>query len=140
MTSGKPSIYNGGDKLFSATTLETVAQAVVAVLSKFEETKNRAVYIQDVQISQNRLLSIAKKVAPEKKWEVVPVKTADLFKSANEKLAKGEVTMDVMVGYLFVAVFEEGYPSRWEKPDNELLGLKGKTDAELEAIVKRYIK
>ncbi|THV49085.1 hypothetical protein BGAL_0212g00110 [Botrytis galanthina] len=140
VTSGKPSIYNGGDKLFSTTTLETVAQAVVAVLSKLEETKNRAVYIEDVQISQNRLLSIAKKVAPEKKWEVVPVKTADIFKSSNEKLAKGEVTMEVMVGYLLVSVFEEGYPSRWEKPDNELLGLKGKTDAELEAIVKRYIK
>ncbi|TGO35265.1 hypothetical protein BHYA_0164g00090 [Botrytis hyacinthi] len=140
VTSGKPSIYNGGDKLFSTTTLETVAQAVVAVLSKFQETKNRAVYIQDVQISQNRLLSIAKKVAPEKKWEPVPVKTADLFKSSNEKLAKGEITMEVMVGYLLVSVFGEGYPSRWEKSDNELLGLKEKTDAELEAIVKKYIK
>ncbi|ATZ52869.1 hypothetical protein BCIN_08g04910 [Botrytis cinerea B05.10] len=140
VTSGKPSIYNGGDKLFSATTLATVAQAVVAVLSKFEETKNRAVYIQDVQTSQNSLLSIAKKVAPEKNWEAIPVKTADVLKSSNEKLAKGEITMEVMVGYIFVAIFGEEHRSSWEKSDNELLGLKEKTDAELEAIVKKYVK
>ncbi|KAF7955737.1 hypothetical protein EAE96_004661 [Botrytis aclada] len=140
VASGKPSIYDGGDKIFSASTLGTVAQAVVAVLSKFEETKNRAVYIQDLQTSQNRLLSIAKKVAPEKKWEVVPVKTADILKSSNEKLAKGEITMEVMLGYIFVSIFGEGYPARWEKADNELLGLKEKTDAELEAIVKKYVK
>ncbi|TGO28294.1 hypothetical protein BPAE_0029g00220 [Botrytis paeoniae] len=140
ITSGKPSIYDGGDKLFSTTTLETVAQAVVAVLSKFEETKNRAVYIQDLQTSQNRLLSIAKKIAPERKWEAVPVKTADIFKSSNEKLAKGEVTMEVMVGYILVGIFGEGYASRFENTDNKLLGLKEKTDNELEAIVKKYVK
>ncbi|KAF7899924.1 hypothetical protein EAF00_004260 [Botryotinia globosa] len=140
VTSGKPSIYDGGDRLFSATTLETVAQAVVAVLSKLEETKNRAVYIEDLQTSQNRLVSIAKKVAPGKKWEAVPVNTADILKSSNEKFAKGEITMEVMVGYILVSIFGEGYPSRWEKPDNELLDLKGKTDAELEAIVKKYVK
>ncbi|TGO66233.1 hypothetical protein BOTNAR_0065g00190 [Botryotinia narcissicola] len=140
VTSGNPSIYDGGDGLFSTTTLETVAQAVVAVLSKLEETKNRAVYIEDLQTSQNRLLSIAKKVAPEKKWEAVPVKTADILKSSNEKLAKGEITMEVMVGYILVSLFGEGYPTRWEKSDNELLGLKEKTDADLEAIVKKYVK
>ncbi|TGO84751.1 hypothetical protein BPOR_0469g00020 [Botrytis porri] len=140
ISSGKPSIYDGGDKLFSATTLETIAQSVVAVLTKFEETKNRALYIQDLQTSQNRLLSIVKKISPEKKWEVVPVETADIIKSSDEKLARGDVTMEVMAGYIIAWIFGERLESDWKKTDNELLGLKEKTVAELEAIVKKYVK
>ncbi|KAI9649186.1 hypothetical protein NHQ30_001754 [Ciborinia camelliae] len=138
--SGNPSIYDGGDQLFSATTLETVGKAVVAVLEKFEETKNRAVYIQDLQTSQNRILEIAKKVAPEKTWEPVPVETAAILKSSNEKLAKGEITMEVMIGYIIVSLFGNGYGGKMEKTDNELLGLKEKTDADIEAILKKSIK
>ncbi|KAJ8069297.1 hypothetical protein OCU04_002957 [Sclerotinia nivalis] len=140
LVSGNPKIYDGGDQLFSATTLETIGHAVVAVLEKFEETKNRAVYIQDIQISQNHLLELAKKVAPEKKWEPVPVDTATILASSNEKLAKGEVTMEVMMGYITLSIFGTGYGSKMEKTDNELLGVKGKTDADVEAILKKLIK
>lgn len=139
-SSGKPSIYDSGDQLFSTTTLETVGKAVVAVLEKFEETKNRAVYIQDIQTSQNRLLAIAKKIAPEKTWEPVTVETANILKSSNDKLAKGEVTMEVMVGYIAVSIFGEGYGGKMEKTDNELLCLGQKTEADLEALLKKYIK
>jgi len=138
--SGKPSIYDSGDQLFSTTTLETVSRAVVAVLEKFEETKNRAVYIQDIQISQNHILEIAKKVAPQKTWEPVPVETATIFNSSNEKLSKGEVTMEVMVGYIIVALFGNGFGGKFEKNDNELLGLGEKTDADVEAILKKFLK
>ncbi|QSZ37158.1 hypothetical protein DSL72_009252 [Monilinia vaccinii-corymbosi] len=138
--SGKPTIFDGGNQLFSATTLESIGHAVVAVLGKFEETKNRAVYIQDLQTSQNRLLELAKKIAPEKTWEPVPAETATILQSSNEKLAKGEITGEVMVGYIIVSLFGKGYGGKMEKTDNELLGLKEKTEEELEAILKKYIK
>ncbi|CAD6443912.1 7b9d34ae-6f7f-4e02-a433-f5227adeb13a [Sclerotinia trifoliorum] len=140
LTSGKPTIYDGGDVVFSSTTLETIGQAVVGVLGKFEETKNRAVYIQDIQITQNRLLELAKKVAPEKQWEPVHAETAKILASSNEKLAKGEVTMEVMLGYIVVSLFGKEYGGKIEKTDNELLGLKEKTDADVEAILKKLIK
>ncbi|KAF7865234.1 hypothetical protein EAF04_006211 [Stromatinia cepivora] len=140
LTSGKPTIYDGGDQLFSTTTLETIGHAVVGVLEKFEETKNRAVYIQDIQTTQNHLLELAKKIAPEKKWEPVHVETANILASSNEKLAKGEITMEVMMGYIIISIFGKGYGSKMEKTDNELLGLKEKTDADLEAILKKLIK
>ncbi|KAM3083830.1 hypothetical protein ACMFMG_002060 [Clarireedia jacksonii] len=138
--SGKPRIFDGGDQLFSTTTLETIGHAVVGVLSKPEETKNRAVYIQDLTTSQNRLLALAKEIAPEKSFEPVPVSTDDIYKSSNEKLSKGEVTMEVMVGYIFVSIFGEGYGGKMEKTDNELLGLGQKTEEDLKAILRKVLK
>lgn len=110
------------------------------MLEKFEETKNRAVYIQDIQITQNRLLELAKKVAPEKKWESVHAETAKILASSNERAARGEFNMEVIIGYIIVSVFGKGYGGRMEKTDNELLGLKEKTDADVEAILKKLIK
>ncbi|PQE33620.1 hypothetical protein CJF32_00008613 [Rutstroemia sp. NJR-2017a WRK4] len=140
LASGKPRIFDGGDQLFSTTTLETVGRAVVGVLSKPEETKNRAVYIQDLTTSQNRILALAKEVAPEKSFEPVPASLDDVYQSSNEKLSKGEVTMEVMVGYLFVSILKEGYGGKMEKTDNELLGLGQKTEEDIKAILRKLLK
>lgn len=138
---GKPTLFDGGNSVFSATTLNSVGQAVVGVLSHPEETKNRFVYVKDIDISQNRLLEIAKKVDPTKKWEEpIHVSTADMEKSSDESLAKGEVTRQVMIAYIFRAIFgPPEYGGRIAKDDNELLGVKGKTEADVEALLKTIL-
>jgi nucleoside-diphosphate-sugar epimerase len=140
LASGKPRIFDGGNQIFSTTTLESVGRAVVGVLSKPDETKNRAVYVQDLTTSQNRLLALAKEIAPEKSFEPVPINLDDVLRSSNEKLSKGEVTMEVMVGYLHVAIFKEGYGGKIEKDDNELLGLGLKTEEDIKAILRKLLK
>jgi hypothetical protein len=135
----KPSIYDGGDQLVSTTTLHSVGLAVVGVLDHYEETKNKPVFVQDIQMSQNRLLELAKKVQPTKIWEPTEVSLAEIEKSSNEALAKGDYSAPVIFGYLFVAVFGEGYGSRMKKDDNKLLGVPGKTEADVEAILKKLL-
>lgn len=127
--------------MFSATTLASAGQAVVGALSHPEETKNRFVRVKDVDISQNRLLEIAKKVDPAKEWEEpIYASTADLEKSSNESLGKGQVTQPVMTAYLFRAIFGlPEYGGRFAKNDNELLGVKGKTEADVEALLKTLL-
>lgn len=138
--SGKPTIWDGGDRLFSATTLTSVGQAVVGVLANPEATKNRAVYVQDLAISQNKLLSLTLKVAPQLQLEPVPAKLADIKAVSDARIAKGEFTMDVLVLYIFVSLFGEGYGRHWAKTDNELLGISGNyTDADIEAILKKSL-
>ena len=134
----KPKLFDGGKHVFSATTLESVGQAVVGVLSHPEETKNRFVYVKDIDTSQNQLLEIVKKIDPGKTWEEPTLfDTAELEKSSYESLAKGEVTAPVMFGFLFRILFgPPEYGSRFPKTDNELLGVKGKTEAEVEALLK----
>ncbi len=134
---GKPTIYDGGDKLLTTTTLSSVAQGVVGILSHPDETKNRSVYIGDLDITQNRLLEIAKKVAPEKKWNPVHTTLDKVLETANQGLAKGDFSVFPL--YIFVALLGDGYGGRFEKKDNELLGLKGKTEKEVEEIWKRLL-
>jgi len=136
---GKPRIYDGGDRLISMTALPSIGLAVVGVLSKYEETKNKSVFVQNIQISQNKLLELAQKIAPEKKWEPVPVNTVDILQSSNDALGKGDFSMNVMYGYLFVGIFGEGYGSRFEKDDNAVLGVPRKTEADVEALLKKLL-
>lgn len=123
----KPKLFDGGKNVFSATTLDSIGQAVVGVLSHPEETKNRFVYVKDIDISQNQLLEIAKKVDPGKTWEEpVLVDTAELVKSSYESLAKGEVTPPAMTAFLLRVMFGPAeYGGRFTQTDNELLGNKG---------------
>ena len=141
MKSGKPRLFDGGDRLFSTTTLKSVGQAVVGVLEHPDETKNRAVYVQDLVTSQNKILALAKKIAPEKtkSWEPVPTSLTPLKSASDAALAKGDHS--VLGEYIFVAIFGEGYGGRFEKLDNELLGVAGdKTDADIEAILTPLLK
>ena len=139
----KPRLFDGGKNVFSATTLDSVGQAVVGVLTHPEETKNRFVYVKDIDVSQKQLLAIAKKVSdPGKKWEEPTLlDTAELEKSSYESLAKGEVTPPVMYNFLFRVIFgPPEYGARFAETDNELLGIEGKTEADVEAILESFIR
>ena len=138
----KPKLYDGGKNVFSSTSLDSVGQAVVGVLTHPEETKNRFVYARDADVSQSQLLDIAKKVDSGKTWEEPAViDTAAIEKSSYESLAKGEITPPVMYGFLFRALFGPAeYGGRFPKDDNELLGIKGKTEADIEGIFKSLIQ
>ena len=134
----KPKLFDGGESVFSTTTLDTIGLAVVGVLSHPQETRNRFVYVKDADVSQKQLLGIAQKVAKGKEWEEpVRVDKAAMEKSSFESLAKGEVTPPVMVAFLLRSFFGPAeYGGRFEKTDNELLGIKGKTEEEVEAVVE----
>ncbi|KAH6874784.1 hypothetical protein B0T10DRAFT_498554 [Thelonectria olida] len=136
----KPIIIDGGDNEFSTTTLSTVADALVGVASHPEETKNRVVYIHDLVITQNKLLELAKKVAPERPWAPIPVALDDLTAKADERLAKGLFDMETFGPYLFRAIFDPRSQPKFEKTDNELLGLKGKTEEDIIELLKPLLK
>lgn len=135
----KPTLFDGGNTVFSTSTLDTIAKAVIAILSKPEETKNRAVRFQSAAISQNKLLELAKEIAPQHNWQPEVVKVDDLTRVADERLAKGLLDAETFVPYLFRAINDARYGSKFETLDNELLGLKQLTDAEIKEILKKYV-
>lgn len=135
----KPTLYDGGDSLFSTTTLPTVADAIIGILEHPEETRNRPVYIQDTQTTQNKLLELAKKAAPGKTWEPKTVKLTDIVAVANERLAKGLLDFETFAPYLAQSIYGPDNGGRFDKTDNELLGLKPFGDEQLEAVVNKYV-
>ena len=136
---GKPRIFNGGNRPISTTTLGSVGLAVVGVLSEPEDTKNRSVFVHDIVITQNRLMELAKSVQPTKEWDPVEDDVVEVEKIANKKLANGQADMELMYEYLYVAVFGEGYGAKMENVDNKLLGVPGKTEADIKAIWEKLL-
>lgn len=134
-----PMIIEDGNRPFSTTTLNSIADAVVGIANHLEETKNRAVYIHDTILTQNKILELAKQAAPERSWEPVSAKLDDLTAKADERLAKGLYDMETFVPYLFRAIFDPTSGAEFKKTDNELLGVKGVTDADVIAIIKKVL-
>lgn len=136
----KPIIIDEGNHVFTSTTMSTVGDSVVGILNHPEETKNRPVYIEDIKITQNILFDLAKKVAPEKPWQPEYVKLEDLVAHSNERLVQGLLDMETFGPYLLQSIMAPGYGGDFAKTDNELLGLKRKTEEDIIKILKDHIK
>ncbi|KAL4789078.1 hypothetical protein BDV19DRAFT_397527 [Aspergillus venezuelensis] len=134
-------LYNGGDVKFSATLLSDVARAVVGVIGHLVETKNRVVYVQSATVTQNQLLGYAKE-RDGKDWHVTVKGTEEVRQESLEKLAKGEqVDIDgAMLGFCIVGSWDPEYGCDFSRHlDNELLGVRELTEAELSGVVGGYM-
>ncbi|KAK4159947.1 hypothetical protein QBC43DRAFT_120721 [Cladorrhinum sp. PSN259] len=131
-------LYDGGEREFSATTLEDVGKAVVGVLNHPEETRNRSVYVNSAKVTLKGLLEKAKKVTGTKDedWEVKEKKVDDLLSEAWAEL-KGENPnpRSWILKFITASVYGAENGGRFEKVDNELLGVKVLSDDEVEALV-----
>ncbi|KAF3060091.1 hypothetical protein GL218_04823 [Daldinia childiae] len=129
---------DGGNKTTSAATLSTIGKAVVGVLRNPEQTKNRPVYVQEAVISLKQIEEILKKHVGADGWkENVTSLDEGLQKALEEN--KTAFTPNVFISTLKVAIWSDGYGGRFQKLDNELLGIKELSPAELEAIVVKNI-
>lgn len=132
-------LYDGGDRVFSTTSLPAIGKSVVGVLQNLDATKNRAVYVQEAATTLKSLLAIAKKVTGSDGWkeEVVPID--DLLAKAWEELKKEKPNPDAFVyNFIFASIWGEGYGSHFQDLDNDLLGIKQLNDGELQEIVSKY--
>jgi len=136
----KPTIYGSGDQEFSSTSLPAVGQAVVGVLSKAAETANKVVYVEEIALTQNKILAMAKKLTPGKTWEPVQGDLDAMKAASDARLQKGLFDDETFIPYIFMAGFGEGYGGKVQKVDNELLGVKRATEADVEEILKTVIQ
>ena len=135
----KPTIFGDGDTVFSTTTVDSVATGILGVLRHPSETKNRAVYLEDIKISQNELYAIARKVAPSADWKPQQVSWDQAIGAADERLKKGIIDMQTIAPYLFRTIMDPDFGGNFAKTDSELLGIKGRSKKDVEDIFTRVI-
>ncbi|OGM51001.1 hypothetical protein ABOM_000059 [Aspergillus bombycis] len=132
--------YDGGNVPFSASTLDTVADSVVSALSHWDETKNRSLFVHSLVTTQNHLLSLAKEVMPGKPWATRDFKLDELIARSDERLAQGLLDFETFSPYIFRAVFDPAFGGRYDQTDNQLLGIKEASEADIREILKKLLQ
>jgi putative NADH-flavin reductase len=129
----KVCIFDGGEIKWSATTIETIAQAVVRVLQKEDETKNRMLYIQSFCVTQNEVLKSLERITSWS-WKVEHVDSEEYIREARVRLdQKDPKAVENLVSALGIV------DANWEGRDdfaNSLLGLKTE---DLDQVVRKVI-
>jgi hypothetical protein len=131
----KAEIYDGGDQLISASRLSTAGKAVRRALTHPRETADRAIFVKDIDVSQNQLLALAQQLTPGEEWDVKHVSTAALEKESLEQIHKKEVTPATMLGFIKRAIFAPEFGNHFEHVHNAVLGIRGITGPDLEELV-----
>nr|POE63245.1 isoeugenol synthase 1 [Quercus suber] len=134
----KIEIFDGGDVVHTITPINLVANGVISVLQHPVETANRAVRLHGAPMTQNKLLDMIQRFAGKEGWQVTHVSTVEREKQGYQIL-KDEPSnwMGWAIPFLQVSVWGKRFQSDFSnKNDNELLGLKGLTDADIEEIVR----
>ncbi|KAJ5712420.1 oxidoreductase CipA [Penicillium malachiteum] len=130
-------IYNGGDTLFSTSTLSGIGRAVVGVREHSKETNNRHVYIASTTLTQNQLIEWAEK-SDQLQREFVH--TADLEEQAYKALKQTPPDAETsMLNLIRCAIFDPRYRSAFSKVDNELLGVPVLPKSEIVEILQQYV-
>ncbi|KAJ5272719.1 hypothetical protein N7478_007844 [Penicillium angulare] len=137
-------IYDGGDNKFSTTCLSDLGTVVVGILKNPGQTKNRAIFVEGVNLTQNKLLSILEKVTGSK-WTRKEESISDLNTAMYAELSKEQPNPGVFVpGFLKVAIFggsAYGADLNEQTPglDNNVVGLKPYNENDVEEIIKAIV-
>jgi hypothetical protein len=136
----RASLYDGGDRVFSTSTLPTIGKAVCAVLSHPAETENRIIKVHDTATTLNTLLYMAQKTVGAKGWNITKPSVDELIGNSWAGIKQGKFDWPTLFGFVVAASMGEGYGGKLESTDNKLLGIPELTDAELQAVVDQIAK
>ena len=116
-------LFDGGNHPFHTTTIASICQSVVSVLSNPATTENKPIRVHDFFTTQKDILAILE--ADLGLFTVEEIAVPKLIEHCNAGLARGEFTEANIWGLLRAHTFgAEGTSSRWpEDDDSALLGL-----------------
>ncbi|KAH8782695.1 hypothetical protein F5883DRAFT_625320 [Diaporthe sp. PMI_573] len=131
-------LWDDGEGLFSTTTEENTALAVVnALTKKWEETKNKVVWLSDFAVSQKKLLEAVERCTGEKfKTELIDSESFTREKQSAAAAGDGGATYS-LIETGFVTGKYGGYLEKEGEIMNELLGLPKRS---LDEVVKAAVE
>ncbi|KAF5010289.1 hypothetical protein FDECE_3539 [Fusarium decemcellulare] len=132
----KAELLNGGEVVVPWTLLEQVGKAVVGVLSHLEETKNRFVYISNVEKTQKEMVALAQEALGKDGWDVSTLDMDKVYRESLAQLQAGNATFEVMGNMILYCNSKPELGGTWAKNDNALLGLEALSDEKVKELIK----
>ncbi|GAM91365.1 hypothetical protein ANO11243_094140 [Dothideomycetidae sp. 11243] len=129
-------IYDGGDTLFEATTLEQTGRAIALALQHPDIVKNRYVYVNSFTTTQNAVLKSLEK-ATGQSFTVKHDSIDNLRKGGFEKLKDGDsMGMMPIIASAFYGDFDLTHYSVSKGLDNAAIGLEPE---DLDEVIAAYV-
>ncbi|GFF59310.1 hypothetical protein IFM46972_11348 [Aspergillus udagawae] len=135
----KATLHDGGERLYTTTTLGGVGKAVVGVLTHPEGTKNRVLRVGEAVTTIKELLALSQEVVGNEGWTITEPDTAEEAEKALAKIKQGVFTLDTMMPFVYRAVWGKGTGGHFTTTDNELLGLEVLDKAGLKKLIQDIV-
>ncbi|OKL57776.1 hypothetical protein UA08_07148 [Talaromyces atroroseus] len=123
----QPTIFNRGDSQFSCTRHANCwkDRSRCPDLCR-RNSESSCLLLQKYVFTQNQILALAKKIAPNNPWAPLDVDLNVVVAGALERLAQGQHDLPTVIPILLKSIVDEEYGFKFVKNDNELLGIKEK--------------
>jgi hypothetical protein len=128
-------LYDDGDRKFSATILSGVGKAVEGIINNLSATENTTVFVHEAIVSQKEILALSGRSPMTKS-----VQTSELEQEAFAELSKPAPDPLVFAfGFLRRAIFGEGFGRLFDsqKLSNDLFGLKTFSEEDLRGLISK---
>lgn len=118
-------LFDGGDTLFSISSLDDIGCAVAQALTlrNDERVRDQVLRIHSTTTTQNHLLQLAHELRPEAEWKTVTVDTESSYRASLEAWERGERDPGALRGLMPRMTYGLGL-CLFEPNDNELLGIE----------------
>lgn len=134
----KAFLYNGGTLRWHSTTIASIGDAVVGILSSPDTTRNRYLRVHDFHVNQLDILFILEEET-RTKWTIVDIDIDVLAREAITRIQAGEITEDNIYTIFKAATFgKSSAPAAWgSEDDSRALGLQRK---DLREEIRRFLQ
>lgn len=129
----KADILGTGDIKSSQATLAQVARAVVRILQRPEETKNKMLFVQSFCVSQNEVLRSLEK-AMGKTWEVVRYDTMEFIEEKKAVVRSGDATANEDLVFALGVI-----DGNWEERPDFAMKMLGLKNEDLDEVVQGVV-
>ncbi|CCA77138.1 hypothetical protein PIIN_11121, partial [Serendipita indica DSM 11827] len=120
----------------NTTTLDSIAQSVVGVLSNPAPFKNKYVRVHDFYVSQNEIKAALESVTGSP-FEVETVDVDALEENTSAGLARGEYTHENIYGLITAYIFGKTSSASWGEEDES--GAVGLTKKDLQTEIRKVV-
>ncbi|KAL4782331.1 hypothetical protein BJX76DRAFT_292546 [Aspergillus varians] len=135
----RAALHNGGESLYSTTTLPTVGKTVVGVLSHPEETKNRVVRVSEATTTLKEVVALAQEVVGSEGWTVTEPNVEEEAEKALVQIKNGVISRDTVLPFIYKAIWGEGTGGLFKDTDNELLGIQQLDKEDIKKIIQDVV-
>ncbi|QIW96313.1 hypothetical protein AMS68_001831 [Peltaster fructicola] len=119
-------VYDGGNLNFSVTRTTTVAEAVLRILQRPEQTKNKTLRVHEMILTQNELIQRAEALTttlPPFSIRSIDTATYEAYAWRAHANPRAE-PLEWLVPFINLSIWSQTQPGRFEHVDNALLDIE----------------